>query len=767
MLCRNYLADVFARAPLCACAVVALLVISAARAPAADKSDDSASAGILAKFDALVDDEDRRHWAFQPLREVAVPEVKDRDWVHNPIDAFVLSRLEQNGWRPAPAAEPLAWLRRVSLDLTGTGPTPDEQEAFVNDSSPERFSRVIDDLLSRPSYGERWGRHWLDLVRYAESNGYERDGAKPAVWRYRDYVIRSLNADKPFDRFILEQIAGDELPDADSETVIATSFYRLGPWDDEPAEPKADRFDQLDDMVRTTSEAFLGLTIGCARCHNHKLEPLTMHDYYRMVAVFNPLVRPQRGRTELTRPAGSREQVAALAERDRQIAELHSQKEELRRSFRRGYLESGQSKLPAEAVAAFLVKPDDRNDEQKELVKAHADALRNEIDVTLPDEIKTQMAGHDESIARLRAETSDLPPAYVMFEPDPEPPATHLLLRGKATSPSAEVAPGVPTVLASVQPAFESPDEHSSRRRITLARWIASPENPLTARVIVNRLWHYHFGEGLVRTPSDFGTMGDEPTHPELLDWLTRRFIQDGWSLKKLHRLILESNTYRMAKVHHDEYADHDPENRLLWRFPYRRLEVEAIRDSMLAASGRLNRQMYDQSVYPFVPREALVGNSDPDTIWQPFDERTASRRTIYAFLKRSMIVPMLEVLDLCDTTRSSAKRAVSSVAPQALTLFNGNFVNRQARHLADRLVAEVGTDADAQIEHAFCLALCRPVSQKERDDLRRFLDEESIRLEAEATDSDTPLDASAARHEALVQVCRVIFNLNEFVYPD
>jgi hypothetical protein len=678
---------------------LAVLFLFAASVHAAEPSPDAEE---LARYDARIKPSHRKHWSFQPVPQPAVPAVKDTAWVRNPIDAFILARLEDKGWKPSPPAEPRALLRRIYLDLIGLPPTPAEQEAFLNNPTPEALDTVVEDLLSRPAHGERWGRHWLDLVRYAETNGFERDAAKPNVWRYRDYVLRAFNVDKPFDRFILEQLAGDELPDADAETLIATGYYRLGPWDDEPADPKEDRFDQLDDMVSTTAQVFLGLTLGCARCHNHKFEPLTAHDYYRLVAVFNPLQRPQNGRTELDLPAGTRAQVQAMTERDERLQLLRLS------SLGRGLAAAD----PLAALGAV----------------ATAKVARE-----------------------LRAALPDLPRGYFMHEPAPQPPATHILLRGSAARPGPQVAPGVPAVLVSAQPAFLTPDEHTSRRRLTLARWIARADNPLTARVIVNRVWQFHFGEGLVRTASDFGVMGAPPTHPELLDWLARRFVEDGWSLKKLHRLILSSNTYSMSKRSRPECAAEDPENLLLWRMPYRRLEVEAIRDSMLAVSGQLNPKMYGPSMYPHVPKEALEGSSDPDKIWKASDEHEAARRTVYAHVKRSMIVPLLEVLDVCDTTRTSAKRNVTSVAPQALTLLNGDFTNRQARHFAERLVREVGMDTDKQIEWAYLLALGRPTTRTEREAMRSFL-----RREAEN-------DANGA----LAQMGRVIFNLNEFVYPD
>jgi hypothetical protein len=621
----------------------------------------------LTRYDAQITAKDRSHWAFQPVRRPAVPEVNNRAWVRNPIDAFVLARLEAKGWKPSPPAEPQALLRRVYLDLLGLPPTPLEQEAFLNHQAADALERVMDRLLASPNHGERWARYWLDVVRYAETNGYERDADRPFVWRYRDYVIRSFSEDMPFDRFILEQLAGDELPDADANSLIATGYYRLGPWDDEPADPQEDRFDQLDDLVSTTGLAFLGLTMGCARCHDHKLEPLTMHDYYRVVAVFSGLKRPANGRTELTLPVGSRKELEA-------------------RKGRKG--------------------------------------------------------------------PPDLPQGYVLHELSPQAPETRLLLRGKATRPGPRVEPGLPAVLVSKQPAFLPPDSHTSRRRLSLAGWIASPDNPLTARVIVNRVWQWHFGEGLVRSASDFGKAGDRPSHPELLDWLADWFVREGWSMHRLHRLILGSNTYRMSKRWRPDCGREDPDNRLLWRFPYRRLDAEAIRDSMLAISGRLNTKMYGLWTYPEVPKDALAGSSDPDKIWKAFDEREASRRTIYAHVKRSFLVPLLEVLDLCDTTRSSDRRLVTTVAPQALSLFNGSFANRQARHLAERLVKDVGSDPAKQIERAYRLALCRPPTATESSAMLRFL-----RQQASATEGGS--------RQALVQMCRVLLNLNELVYPD
>ena len=717
----------------------------------------------------------RDHWAFQPRTKPSPPVVKDPALarrVRNPIDAFIFTKLEGRGWKPSPPARPHQLLRRVHLDLTGLPPSLDEQEAFLRDPTPASLDRVIDDLLSRRTYGERWARHWLDLARYAETNGYERDPIKPNVWRYRDYVIRSLNQDKPFDRFAIEQIAGDELPDVSAETLIATGFHRLGPWDDEPADPLTDRYDQLDDLVRTSSEVFLAQTIGCARCHNHKFEPFTARDYYSMAAIFHPLTRPRKGRTELLRPIGGRPELDAYEVRDRKIEALEQKIAAIRDRVQVELLAAGRSSLPARAVKAFQTPEADRDQLQRSLVAEFSKTLAAEVREAMPAGVWGAILDLEEEICELRERTPSWDLAYILHEPPTKPSPAFLLIRGKAANPGPEVSPAVPAVFSDSAPAFPdwAESNRTSLRRLTLARWVAGRDNPLTARVIVNRVWQFHFGEGIVRTPSDFGLMGEPPTHPQLLDWLASRFVDHGWSLKKLHRLVMISNTYRMSKEWNPAYGTEDPENRLFWRVPYRRLEVEAIRDSMLAVSGHLNPKMYGPSMYPYVPPAALEGSSDPDKIWRPFDEADASRRTIYAFVKRSMIVPLLEVLDLCDTTKSSAERINTAVPTQALTLFNGEFVNRQARHLAERLIREAGPDPGDRIDGAYRLAFARPPTADEQKSLLAFLREETERSASEssaATGADPRRTRQEGEKQALVQLCRVIFNMNEFAYTD
>lgn len=728
-------------------------------------------AGATFPADEIVPSSPADHWAFQIVKRPAIPPVKGIEWTRNPVDRFVLSRLEAARVTPSGPPEPMRLLRRMYLDLLGMPPTLAEQEAFearlkATDAN-RALDEVLDALLLRPEYGERWARHWLDLVRYADSNGYERDAAKPFVWRYRDWVIRALNDDLPYDRFVMAQLAGDEMPEATGETLIASGMLRLGHWDDEPADPDTDRYDQLDDIVGTVSQVFLGLTLGCARCHDHKFEPLSTRDYYSMVAVFNPLERPRDGRTELTRPVGSPSELAALAARERRARELTDEAARVRARARETWLATDGSRLAPEILAAFRTSAAQRNESQRKLVAEHTAALDAELAGQAA--VKAELQRLDaigRELASIKASDPGLVQGYFMFEPGPKPPATHVLIRGNPHRHGAEVGPAVPAVVASNQPRFPEASDRTSRRRTGLAQWIASPDNPLTARVIVNRVWQQHFGAGLVRTPSDFGLMGELPTHPELLDWLADWFTHEGgWSLKRLHRLLLGSAAWRQGRA---GPAEADPENRLLSHLPHRRLEAEAIRDSVLAASGRLNPKRYGPAMFPAIPEAAVEANTDRQSVWKPSDETEASRRTIYAFIKRGLVVPMLEVFDLCDTVNSTSRRPVTTVAPQALTLFNGDFVNQQARHFADRLEREAGANAVRQIELAYRLALARRPTAAESGAMQRYLVEESARFRTESTQSanGSGVADAAARH-ARTQLCRVVLNLNEFVYPD
>jgi Protein of unknown function (DUF1549)/Protein of unknown function (DUF1553) len=713
------------------------------------------------------------HRAFRRVQAPDVPGVKDPAWVRTPVDAFVLARLEAAGLRPALPADPRTLLRRVYLDLIGLPPTPAEQKAFLEDASPDAYSRVVDALLARPEYGERWGRHWLDVARYAETNGYERDGPKPSAWRYRDYVIDAFNKDKPFDRFVIEQLAGDELPESDAETQIATTFLRLGTFDDEPANPHIDRYDQLDDVLGVTATAFLGLTLRCARCHDHKFEPFSQADYYRMLAVFEPLVRPQNGRLELDRPVGTDIELAAYRQR---IAKQEAERAELTRKIEacegpiRSRLLAGaagvkSTTLPPDAVAAFGAEPGKRTKAQTDLVKKYAAQLNKDVRAAATAEERTQLASLERDRTAVEARRPPEPPrGYIWHEQGTTAPVTHIFKRGDPDKPLAEVPPGLPAVLVRADPAKPIPTAHSTGRRTWLARWVASPDNPLTARVMVNRVWQHHFGRGIVATPNDFGVMGEAPTHPELLDWLAARFVADGWRLKPLHRLLVLSNTYRESSSlgAREDASGNDRRLSLFGRRTQPRLEAEAVRDSILAVSSRLNARRGGPSVYPLLPRAVLDGQSMPGDGWGHSDPAEAARRSIYVYSKRAIAPPELELLDTPDTTSPCEQRTISTTAPQALTFLNGAFTQEQSAYFADRLSREAGAEAAERIRLAFALALCRPPRAEELALALDFLKRQERRIAAEAK-GKTPGDAAA---RALADFCLVLLNANEFVYP-
>jgi hypothetical protein len=731
---------------------------------------------------------DGEHWAFRPVRRLAVPAVRDRSWVRTPIDAHILSRLEKDGRHPAAAADRRTLLRRVYLDLIGLPPTPEEQRAFLQDSSPDAYARVVDRLLAMPAYGERWARHWLDVVRYAESNGYERDGTKPHAWRYRDYVIRSLNKDEPYDRFLTEQLAGDEVAGSNAETQIGATFLRLGTWDDEPADPLVDRYDQLDDVLGTTATAFLGITLRCARCHDHKFEPFSQADYYSMLAVFEPLKRPLKDREEVEVHVGTEAELAAyreaLARPSAEVVALQKQISSLEKTIRERLFAaplkdkkaaSGQKRttLPRDAIAAFQTEANKRTAMQNELVKKFSGTLEKEIQNAATEDERALRRSCEKRIAALQAARIKAPPqAYIWYEDGANAPATHLFRRGDPTKPRDTMPPALPAVLVKPPPEPPRPLAKSTGRRLWLARWIASPGNPLTARVMANRVWQHHFGQGLVASENDFGVMGQPPSHPELLDWLASEFMAGGWRLKPLHRLMVLSNAYQVScrmdrrsvlPARGEAALPPDSEGGLLARWRQRRLEAEAVRDSILFVSGRLNPQMAGESVYPALPRAVLEGQSRPGDGWGKSDERQASRRSVYVFVKRSLAVPELDLLDTPDTTSSCERRAVSTTGPQALTFLNGDLTHQQAHHFAARLEREAGREPEAQVVRAFELALCRPPEPGELRSTLEFLTQQEKQIEADL--QKLGQTASDLQHRALTAFCLVLLNTNEFVY--
>jgi len=942
----------------------------------------------------LVTEADRNWWAYKPLQRPTVPSVP-----HAPsaIDAFIRDTMHKKGLSPNPEASRLVLVRRLYLDLTGLPPTPEQVDAFLNDTRPDAYERLVDALLTSPAYGERWGRHWLDLVRYAETHGYERDSAKPFAWRYRDYVIQAFNSNKPYDRFIHEQLAGDLLPDGDREALIATGYYRLGLWDDEPVDRLQAKFDVLDDIVSTTANVFLGMTLGCARCHDHKKDPLPQRDYYRLLAVFRNLT--DMNRENLRKVATPQEQaqlVAQIKARQAETAALYAQlfaleqkldtnsnSDLIRLRYRyyrdawhalpdfeaitpitQGDIPNGRISLAAapgtdsiglvfegklqvaqkgkytfeidssDGVRLFIdgkriINRDGKGRKKatgQVLLQAGQHALRleyfntttpavldvawitpegqrrslsskpNEI-VLLPDSrdkpvtwkyttmppapgwtrpeflddkwpsgqggfgrrgtpgavVRTEWTHeaiwlrtrfqvdripeklalylhHDEDVvvylngvrihaakgytthyqrvllgpeavkalrigenvlavhcrqtvggqyidvglvgvpasatptagrlsvaeaaemARLRNELSrrakePMPTAgmEIMCVSEQGSAPTHILIRGNAHAPGEQVSAGAPEVLGNET--FRSPG------RLALARWLTASDNPLTARVMANRLWHYHFGRGIVASTNDFGKLGEMPSHPELLDWLAVELRESGWDLKHMHRLILNSATYKQSSVGRAEALRVDGANHLLWRFNMRRLQAEEMRDAILSVSGDLNRTMHGPSVFPKIPPAVLAGQSVPGSGWKTSAPIDQIRRSVYVHVKRSLLVPILQSHDAADTDSSCPVRYTTTVPTQALGLLNGEFTNQQASRMAERVCKEFDNPID-QVRRVIRLTTGRHPTADEigRDVafLERLIKEENL-----------PADRAMALY------CLLALNTNEFAYVD
>src|SRR5579883_3329619 len=702
----------------------------------------------------VITEEAKKYWVYQPVKRSAVPEVKNKAWVKTPVDAFILAKLEAKGLKPVKPVDKVALVRRVYYDLIGLPPTPEEIDAFVNSTDANAYEKLLDKLLASPQYGEKWGRHWLDVVRFAETNGYERDGPKPYAWRYRDYVIQSFNADKPYTQFIKEQLAGDEMPGFNPDAIVATGYYRLGIWDDEPADPLQALYDGYDDIVATTGQAFLGTTFNCARCHDHKADPIPQTDYYKMVAFFRDVrpysnnrdVRSAFNLSDITPPNQREKYEADLKKREARLAEIQKAMEAIE-----------------DAVIKTLPSEDQRAAEGNDRLQVVAKKVIPALQGKQKDEYLTLKK------ERRDLERTPAPPgqqlALSVNNCDRNPPPTHVLVRGSPHSPGKEVKPGFPAVLDLPEPTLPTPRHgmKSSGRRTVLAEWIASKDNPFTARVFVNRVWQYHFGKGIVPSANDFGKLGEMPTHPELLDWLASEFVEPtqanpdrkvgGWTLKRLHKLIMMSSVYQLSSTADANNLKADPANSLLWRFNMRRLMGEEVRDSILAVSGSLNLKQFGPSTYPKIPKEVLAGQSVPGQGWPTSPPEEANRRSVYAHVKRSLRVPILVGFDQPDPDSSCPVRYVTTVPTQSLGLLNGEFANEQAEAFAKRLQKEE-PDLASQVKRAIRLTTGRvPTGDEVKDDLafiQRLKDKHKL--------DDL---------QALTQFCLLCLNANEFVYLD
>ena len=632
---------------------------------------------------------ERRHWAFQKRTQPEIPVVDKVNYAAagmNPIDGFIRQKLAKEGLKPAPQADRLRLIRRLSFDLTGLPPSVQEIDTFVADKSPQAYARLVDRLLASPRYGERWGQHWLDLVRFAESDGFEYDTHRPDAWRYRDYVIQSFNQDKPFNEFITEQLAGDEIDPSNAQLRIASGFNRLSAMRKNAGnqEVASSRNEVLTEMTNIVGASLLGVTVGCARCHDHKFDPIRQKDYYRMQAHFAAVYEND---VPLSSPA---EQSAWKARKDVVDAELKQLKTQMKG-------------LNGDALMRMQARVKETEDK-------------------LPDPLPALFSVSND---------------YEKFKP------VHVLHRGEYSKPGEQVGPRGLGVLLEDGAAELGPDVKTPRAE--LAKWITDGDNPLTARVAVNRIWQHHFGRGIVATPNDYGRMGQRPTHPELLDYLANRFVEGGWKWKPIHRMILLSETYRQAsQVQNAAATEKDPDDRWLWQFPKRRLEAEEIRDGMLAAAGRLNLQEGGPSVIVPVDQELINLLYKPSQWAINKDARDHDRRSVYLLSKRNLRLPFMEVFDSADLLLSCPRRDASTHAPQALELLNGRISNQMADALTARMVEHAGKDQGKQIELAWLWVAGRAPTQAERRLSESFLKTQPVR-----------------------EFALAMFNLNAFLYVE
>ena len=827
----------------------------------------------------------KSHWAFKKPVADTIPNLPKHA---NPIDRFIHAQLSVNKLPYNPQAEDHTLIRRMYYDLIGLPPTPDEVEIYVSDKRPDKFNRLVDQLLRSPHYGEKWGRHWLDLVRYAETNGYERDGDKPQAWRYRDYVINSFNQNKPYDQFILEQLAGDEIESPSAAAITATGFHRLGIWDDEPADRVLARYDYLDDIVRTTTEVFLGMTVGCARCHDHKIDPIPTKDYYSMLAFFanitphskrednlvevkdaignitykNEIKVWNRLRNHLLRHISDfEEKFLAKYDNDTSISKSIkylpkpiiliedargkgsqwqyterkpvqewievgyndkdwnsgvggfgkvSPKEKLgtkwvtsdiwlRTTFRLGIIPKTlrvtlkhdedvevylNGKLVFQNTGLFSkYETHDISQESADVLQTgknviavhcrntvggqfidlglecfeeavdHSGLIRKHANRLMGDDLYKQYKNRIRELGRHlpTKPKSDYYKALSVSEEGEQ--VTKILRRGNPALEGEEVFPAFPAVLSPPEPVIQKLPK-SSGRRTALAKWIGSKDNPISARVMMNRIWQYHFGRGIVRSSSDFGYQGDLPTHPKLLDWLAIQFMESGWDIKAMHRLIMNSDAYKRSSKPNDQALAQDPLNHSFWRYEMRRLTSEEVRDSVLNACGTINLEMGGKSVTPPVPDIILAGSSVKGKGWGACTPEQANRRSVYVKVMRSMQMPLLINHDMADTDSTCPVRFNTTVPTQALNMLNGKFMNDSAKSFANRLRTEAGKELNKQVEHALKLVFSRNPQKNEINAGVEMMKNMKSKF-------------SLSDEEALNRFALLALNLNEFVYLD
>ncbi len=772
----------------------------------------------------FITEEEREFWAFQMIKRPAVPEIRtersetavgggganQKSEIRNPIDAFLLAKLAEKKLAFNPEADRATLIRRVMLDVTGLPPTPDEIAAFLDDKNPDAYERMVDRALASEHYGERWGRHWLDVAGYADSDGYtDADPVRPWAHKYRDYVIRSLNADKPFDQFIREQVAGDEMVSAkqpfknlapdDVEKLTATAFLRMVPDGTSTAaasDQKTARNAVVAETIKVVSSSLLGMTVGCAQCHDHRLDPIPQTDYYRMRAIFEPALDTETWRTPPARLISlmtdvERAQAAEIEKEAKVIDAARKVKEdEFIEKVLTWELEKKPEALREPLRTAYRTDVAKRTPEQLRLLKEHPTI--NQLsggslylyDRTYNTKHEAELKVFTEKSTEIRKRKTVEQFIPVLNEPAAAKalPATFVFHRGDPMNPKEKVTPGELTVLASFHPSAipeKAPALASSGRRLAFAQSLTDGKHPLATRVLVNRIWHHHFGRGIVASLGDFGHIGERPTHPELLDWLAGEFVAQGWSLKKFHRLILTSTAYRQSSVRSAEKDRTDPDNRLLGRMNSRRLEAETIRDAMLTVTGKLNPNMFGVPVPVMTDEDGqiVVGVDTNDTAGRPSGKFVSLngeefRRSLYIQMRRTKPIGMLEAFDLPRMEPNCELRNASTVATQSLAMMNGDFTVTMSKYFAERVAKDAGSDTAAQVKRAWLLAFgCEP-SAADAKSATDFITKQTVSFKAHPMKLPPPTKGhepapTEPPMQALATFCQALLTSNQFLYVD
>lgn len=734
-------------------------------------------------------------WSYQPVRTPAVPAVKQQDWVRTPIDAFILAKQEEKGLTPSADADRAAFIRRATLDVWGVIPTPQEVEAFVNDDSDKAYEKLVERLLASPKYGERQGRKWLDLARYADSTGFQNDNDRLNMWRYRDYVINSFNQDKPYSRFLQEQLAGDELWPDQEEALIATGFMAQFPDNANSRDLVQRKYQITTDITDTVGKVVLGQTLECARCHNHKFDKISQKDYFSLQAFFANVapvdnIPAKKGAIEVAYDQQwAKWEEATKDIRAKQKAIIDTHREEALKYHKERYLTDSRAAIfkPKEqwtaqdrwvnhrltnvtdeaSLQAYFREKGESSDpkfQNKEIAAQWAELDKLNKELRKFNDLKPKTTSNTIS-AMTELGHADAPPSFVFAQGDHE-------------KPLEEVQPAFPPAITDEKPDIK-PLPFSSGRRTALAKWIASPSNPLTARVYVNRVWDQYFGHGIVETVSDFGKAGQKPTNPELLDYLAAKFVKDGWSIKSLHKEILLSSVYRQASDYREDVHQADAENKLLAVFPRQRLEAEQVRDSLLAAAGKLEEKVGGPSVYPPLPKNINATNSanvNGDPAWKTSkDDKDHNRRSLYIFTRRSLPYPILDSFNMASPQEAHSKREVTTTPLQALTLFNSELIFDWSKSLAGRVINEAGLDESDRLDKLYQILFGRNANDDEKDSLQAFLDDqENVIRKKVATgkfEVNVPnglkenIQIDPVRAAAFVDLVHVVANSNEFIY--